>query len=184
MSTPPEGPRPEDPYAEDPYAAPTAPAAGEPPYGSPAPGGYSAAPGPPHGAAPATPPYGTPYGQPGAGLPRNGLGTAALVLGIIGLLLSIVLIGAVPGILAIIFGAIGRSRARRRMATNGGAALAGIITGVLAVAVAVALVAVGLSLIRTEFDRYRACMDNAQTFEQRSTCQDQFRRSIEDRFNR
>lgn len=182
MSTPPEGPRP-----DDPYAPPTAPGTGEQPYGYPTPGGYGAAPGAsgaPYGAPPGAPPYGTPYGQPGGAPPRNGFGTAALVLGLIGLALSIVLIGAVPGILAIIFGAVGRSRARRRLATNGGAALAGIITGVLAVVVAVALVAVGLSLIRTEFDRYRTCINNAQTFEQKSTCQDKFRRGIENRFNR
>lgn len=175
MSTPPEGPPP-----DDPYAPPTTPGAGEAPYGNPTAGGYGSAPGAPYG----TPPYGTPYGQPGGVPPRNGVGTAALVLGVIGLALSIVVIGVVPGILAIIFGAIGRSRARRRMATNGGAALAGIITGLLAVVVAVALVTVGLSLIRTEFDRYRTCMENAQTFEQKSACQDEFRRSIEDRFNR
>ncbi len=178
MSTPPEGTRP-----DDPYAPPPTPGTGEP-YGSPTPGGYGNPPATPYGASPGTPPYGTPYGRPGGLAPRNGFGTAALVLGLIGLALSIVLIGAVPGLLAIIFGAIGRSRARRREATNGGAALAGIITGLLAVVVAVALVAVGLSLIRTEFNRYRSCMDSAQTLEQKSTCQDEFRRGIEDRFNR
>ncbi len=178
MSTPPEGTRP-----DDPYAPPTPPGTGDP-YGHPTPGGYGNPPATPYGASPGTPPYGTPYGRPGGLPPRNGYGTAALVLGLVGLALSIVLIGAVPGLLAIIFGAIGRSRARRREATNGGAALAGIITGLLAVVVAVALVAVGLSLIRTEFNRYRSCMDSAQTLEQKSTCQDEFRRGIEDRFNR
>jgi len=178
MSTPPEEPR-----ADDPYARPPQPEADGYPAGNPAPtpGGYGAPTGPPpYGAPTGTPPYGRPGGAP----PRNGLGTAALVLGIVGLALSIVLIGALPGVLAIILGFVGRARARRREATNGGAALAGIITGVLAVVIAAALVALGLSLIRTEFTRYTDCMDNAQTLEQKQSCQDQFRRSIEDRFSR
>lgn len=169
MTTPPEGPRSDDPYAPAPQ-----PPSGGPPAAYPPPGGY----GEPTGQVA----YGAPYGSPRpAG--RNGMGTAALVLGIVGLLLSIVLIGALPAILAIIFGAIGRARARRGEATNGGAALAGIITGVLAIVVAAALLTVGLSLLRTEVNKYRDCMDGAQTLEQKSACQDELRRNLENRFS-
>lgn len=180
MSTPPEGSRPDDPYRAPP-PVPAPPPGGDSPYGHPSSGGYQGPPAP-YGAPPGTSPYGAPYGRPGAA-GRNGLGTAALVLGITGLALSIFVVGAVFGILAIILGFVGRSRARRREASNGGAALAGIITGVLSVIVAVALVAVVVSLIRPEFSKFRDCLDGAQTGEQQTACQDLFRRSIEDRFS-
>jgi hypothetical protein len=165
VTTPPEGPR-----SDDPWAA------------APAPEGATIRPGATY-PVPDQPAYGSPYGVPTAPA-RNGMGTAALVLGIVGLVLSFLVIGVVPGILAIIFGAIGRSRARRRQATNGGAALAGIITGVLSIVVAVALVAAGLSLFKTEFRKYRDCLGNAQTFEQQQDCKDRFRTTVEDRVNR
>ncbi|MFF8729787.1 DUF4190 domain-containing protein [Streptomyces sp. NPDC015171] len=84
------------------------------------------------------------YGWTGAqAVPSNGMGTASLVLGIlsaVGFLfwpLALVL-----GILAIIFGAIGRGKAKRGEATNPGVALAGLICGVAGIVMAVAFVAV------------------------------------------
>lgn len=55
---------------------------------------------------------------------NNGLAVAALVLGIVALVLCFVpLVGAISGILAIVFGAIARKSHRR------GQAIAGIVTG-------------------------------------------------------
>jgi len=73
--------------------------------------------------------------------PQNGLGTAAMWLGIAGLALVItVALGVVCGLLAIVFGFIGRSRVKRGLATNRGHATAGIVTGIVAIlASAVAL---------------------------------------------
>jgi hypothetical protein len=63
----------------------------------------------------------------------NGMGTAGLVLGIIGLVLSWVPAwGLLLGVLAATFGAIGYSKARRGMATNSGSAIAGLVMGILA----------------------------------------------------
>lgn len=77
---------------------------------------------------PSSPGYGGPQ-QP----PKNGLGIAALVLGI--LAIATALFGGFPGIilgiLAIIFGAVGMGRAKKGRATNRGMALAGLITGVI-----------------------------------------------------
>ncbi|MCQ0023465.1 DUF4190 domain-containing protein [Streptomyces somaliensis DSM 40738] len=102
------------------YPAPAAP--------TPPPVGYPTAPPPPY-AAPA-PAYGMPAAQP-----SNGLGTAGLVLGIIGIVCNLTvalwLVGVVLGILAIIFGAIGRGKANRGEATNRGAAMAGLVTGII-----------------------------------------------------
>lgn len=57
---------------------------------------------------------------------RNGLGTAALVLGIIGVLCGLVPLlfwaAGVLAVLALVFGFVGIGRARRGQATNRGAA--------------------------------------------------------------
>ncbi|MFI2202721.1 DUF4190 domain-containing protein [Streptomyces sp. NPDC020192] len=96
---------------------------GQVPYGYP---GTPSAYGYP-GAYPAANAYGWPGMQPA---PSNGMGTAALVCGIlatVGFLMWPVAL--VLGILAIIFGAVGRGKAKRGEATNPGMALAGLICG-------------------------------------------------------
>lgn len=59
--------------------------------------------------------------------PRNGMGTASLVLGIF----SLLIFGFILGLLAIIFGSIGIGRANRGEATNKGAAIAGMVLGII-----------------------------------------------------
>ncbi|MDL5157724.1 DUF4190 domain-containing protein [Actinomycetospora termitidis] len=66
--------------------------------------------------------------------PKNGMGVAALVFGILALLTCWVpIVGLVLGILAIIFGVVGRGRVRKQQATNGGVALTGLWLGVISV---------------------------------------------------
>lgn len=131
--------------AVDPFAAP-APA--------PAPAAGAAVPPPPIGPeGPGQVPYGYPHagypggapaqGYPGWGgvppLPSNGMGVASLVLGIIAsAAFCLWPVAIVLGILAVIFGAIGRSKANRGEATNGGQALAGVICGAVGSALALA----------------------------------------------
>jgi hypothetical protein len=109
------------PYDPNQYGTPQPP--GQPPQ-YPAPGaGY-----------PAPPPV-----YPGAtGMPMqqsNGMGTAALVCGIIGLVCGITyflwVFAIVLGILAIIFGAVGKGKVGRGEANNGGSATAGLVCGIL-----------------------------------------------------
>lgn len=75
------------------------------------------------------------WGRPAGGPPpepKNGMAVAALVFGILALLTCwLPVIGLILGILAIIFGVIGRNRVRRMQATNKGAATAGLVLGVL-----------------------------------------------------
>ncbi len=79
--------------------------------------------------------------------PRNGLGITALVLGIVAVIVSITVIGGILlGIIAIVLGFLGRSRAKKGQATNGGVALAGIITGALALVLSIVLVVAGAAL--------------------------------------
>ncbi|MFF3330058.1 DUF4190 domain-containing protein [Streptomyces sp. NPDC002888] len=110
------------------YAYPQAGQQSGPGYGYPNPGP----------SYPAAPPVGYPqahgYGMPPQ--PSNGLGTTGLVLGIIGVVCSVTFFlwffGVILGILAIIFGAIGRGKANRGEATNKGAATAGLVCGIVA----------------------------------------------------
>lgn len=72
---------------------------------------------------------------------RNGMGVTALVLGIVSVLLGLTVIlfwvTWLPALLAVIFGFVGLSHARKGLATNRGMALAGVILGVVGVLIAV-----------------------------------------------
>jgi Domain of unknown function (DUF4190) len=114
--------------------------------------------------------------------PRNGIGTAALVLGVIGFLLAIIVLGGLLGIVAIILGIVGLSRVRRGEATNRGSAIAGIVLGALAVLLAGVLVVAGATFIsdnKEEFDDLGDCLDKATTDQDRDDCADEFRDQIE-----
>ncbi len=69
----------------------------------------------------------------------NGLGTAGLVTGIIGLVLFWVpVLDVMLGVLATTFGGIGYNKVRQGTATNGGSALAGLVMGAVTLVVAIA----------------------------------------------
>src|SRR5206468_12954681 len=69
------------------------------------------------------PGYGTPTVQP-----RNGFGIAALVLGLLGLVLWWTMVGGVIfGILAVVFGLLRRAGAKWGEAATGGVGAAGVV---------------------------------------------------------
>lgn len=121
----------------DPGAGPTEPT-GDGPYGQS-----------PYAAQAAQPdPYGhDPYGQgahgqpPVPAAPRNGLGLAALIVGIVSLLVALIpvvgLVGGLGGVVAIVLGVIALVRVRRGVATNRGVSITGVVLGGLAVVAAV-----------------------------------------------
>ena len=168
----------------DPFAPPSGDGAdqptqsfGTPPpvYGAPPPSydapSYDA---PTHGA----PQYGAPppYGAPLATGGNNGMGVATLVLGIMSIATSWTVIGGlVLGILALVFGVLGRKRARRGEASNGGMALAGAITG--GVGVLFAIIA-GIVIIAVahdpSFKNLRDCLSDASSQSDRNACQSEF----------
>jgi membrane-bound ClpP family serine protease len=82
-----------------------------------------------------------PFTSPSSAQPANGLGVAALVLGVASLVAAVSFVMfplALPGgLLAAILGAIAVSRGRARGATSHGQAVAGIVCGILALVVAV-----------------------------------------------
>ena len=102
------------------------------------------------------------YGTPGTAM-RNGPGTAALALGIIAVVLSWTVIGGIVlGILAVVFGFVGRGRVKRGEADNRRGANAGIITGIVAIILAGGLIALGVSVLNSPAGKnLQACLKNA-----------------------
>jgi hypothetical protein len=118
---------------------------------------------------------------PAAGYPaarrRNGMGTAALVLGVVGLVLVLLLlfspIGAFLGLLAVLFGILGLMRANRGEADNRGQAVAGLVTGGLALLLGIFFtISVGTWFAThvNDFRRFGNCMDQANTPAAREQC--------------
>ncbi|WP_461083743.1 DUF4190 domain-containing protein [Streptomyces deserti] len=118
------------------------PAAGSPQPAVPPPPIAPSGPGAPGPAAPGG--YGYPgYGWPGTPMPpQNGMGIAAMVLGIVSCTLFCLygVISLVTGILAVVFGIKGRRRAERGVATNHGQAQAGLIMGIIGIVLGIAVI--------------------------------------------
>lgn len=118
--------------------------------------------------------------------PKNGFGIAALVLAVIGLLsVATVFAPIALGVVAVSLGTLGRRRARRGIADNGGVAIAGIVLGALAVVVGLAFIAIWNTVWKdVQGDDYIDCIQKAgenQVAEQH--CADQFRRTVQDRLS-
>lgn len=63
------------------------------------------------------------------GSDQNGYGFAALVLGVLAVVLAVVGVGIIASVMAILFGIVGRRRADEGRATNRGLATAGLVLG-------------------------------------------------------
>jgi heme/copper-type cytochrome/quinol oxidase subunit 2 len=102
------------------------------------------------------------YGTPAVPL-RNGPGTAALVLGILAIVLSWTVVGGIVlGILAVVFGFVGRGRVKRGEADNRRGTNAGIITGIVAIILAGGLIALGVSVLNSPARKtLQQCVKNA-----------------------
>jgi hypothetical protein len=124
------------------------PGYGQTPYGQPGYGqqGYGQ---PGYGQAYGQPGYPQGYPQPGYGQPpygpqTNGKATAALITGITSVVLAFCCVGAVGGIVAIVLGVRARNEIRLAAGREGGdgMALAGIITGALAILLGVLMLVI------------------------------------------
>ena len=74
--------------------------------------------------------------SPPSAAPQNWPGTVALVLGIV----QFFCFPLIGGVLAIVFGKMGMAKAKQGLATNGGAAKAGFILGIVGLALWVLLI--------------------------------------------
>ncbi len=132
---------------------------------------------------PSASPYSAPIPPPPPGFSndagtRNGAGTAALVLGILSIVTGLFGIGIVLGIIGLILGIIGRKRAKRGEASNGGAALAGIVTSILGSLVSIAMIVFVVVLLSSgSFGSLVECLDDAGNDQ---AAQDRCEREFED----
>lgn len=116
-------------------------------------------------------------GAPYPVLVRNGAGTAALVFGIIGLLLSPVLVGGVLGLIAVICGFVGFGRVNRREASNRGSAMTGVVLGLVAIAVSISM-GVFINSNKDNVTNLTSCLKNANTAAEQTACQNRFRDAV------
>jgi len=161
---------------------------------------YQPPPGQPPGQAPApgqAPGGGYPTGQaPGGGYPtagypaatgrRNGMGTTALVIGVVALVLVVLLLfsplGVLLGLLAVVFGIVGLTRANRGEADNRGQAVAGLVTGGVALVLGIFFtlsVGTWFATHVNDFQRFGNCMDNAVGADAREQCARQLSTDLE-----
>jgi hypothetical protein len=142
---------------------------------------------PQYGAYPGSypPPPPPPYAgyTPPTTAPKNGLGIAALVTAIIGLLT--VFGGIILGVVAVILGFLGWGRAKRGEATNGGVAIAGIVLGFLGIVVSIAVIALAVwGFSEMGGTDYVDCMSRAGSDQQaQQECADRFLDRIESEFS-
>jgi hypothetical protein len=125
------------------------------------------------------------YGQPPVA-PKNGLGVAALVVGILSLPAVLTVFGGfVLGLVAIVLGVIGYRRAKKGAATNGGIAIAGAVIGLLGIVLNAALIAFGVwGFLQVGGGDYFDCMQQAgNDTSAQVQCEDEFRGNLENRFS-
>jgi membrane-bound ClpP family serine protease len=143
---------------------------------------------PPQGPPPGQGPAGSYQagGYPAAGGRRNGMGTAALVLGVVALVLVVLLLfsplGAFLGLLAVLFGILGLIRVNRGEADNRGQAVSGLVTGGLALLFGILFtISVGtwFSTHVNDFRRFGNCMDNAAGATAREQCGRQLSKDLD-----
>jgi hypothetical protein len=135
--------------------------------------------------------YPPPPPQPYAGysppvVTKNGLGIAALVVAIIGLVFCWTVAGGVIlGVAAIIMGFVARGRVKRGEATNGGVAIAGIVLGFLAIIVSLVFIPIWIGMFQeVGGSDYVDCLSKAGSDQQAvQKCADQFRQHVENQFS-
>jgi Domain of unknown function (DUF4190) len=146
-------------------------------YPPPPPQQYQGYPGEP--GYPGYPPPGYP---PPAG-PRNGLGTAALVLGVVGMVSTWSVIGGlIFGIAATVLGFLAYHRVKNHQADNGAIAVSGLVLGVLAIVVSLVFIPIWSGFLdEVGYSDYSTCMSEAgQNQTAVNACMMQFQSRIDD----
>lgn len=121
--------------------------------------------------------------------PKNGLAIAALCCGLVGILVGLIplmfLAAGALAILAIVFGIVGIRRVSRREATNRGMAIAGLIAGVAAAAMAIwgiSIVFSGINQLDNEINKLDSSTGTAQVHAQRVVNHQEHRMIAQDIF--
>ena len=140
----------------------------------------------PGGDYPPQPGYQPQPGYPAARPRRNGMGTTALVIGVVALTLVLLLLfsplGALLGLVAVLFGILGLMRANRGEADNRGQAVAGLVTGGIALLLGIFFrISVGTWFAThvNDFNNFGRCMDRASGQAAHEECARQLSRDLE-----
>jgi hypothetical protein len=125
-------------------------------------------------------PYATPSHIPRR--PLNWIGTTALLTAIVGLILCWSVFGGVIfGVIAVIVGVNARGRVKRGEATNGPVATAGVVLGVLAVVVSLAVIGIWARLYQeVDAPGYVDCVTKASNQQGVAKCADELRQRVQD----
>ncbi|MEU6568879.1 MULTISPECIES: DUF4190 domain-containing protein [Streptomyces] len=129
---------------------------------------------------PATP-GNAPQTQHGTGVRRtNPMAVAALVLGILAVLLFWTVVGgALLGLLALIFGIIGARKARGGQAPRRVMSIVGAVLGALGLVASVVIIAIGASILNSdEFKDFDDCVQHADSQSERDACADDFEQDV------
>ncbi len=117
---------------------------------------------------------------------RNGMGTAALVIGVVALVLAVLIIffplAALLGIFGAIFGIIGMRRVSRGEADNRPHAVAGLVTSLLAIAIAISIgVRLGtfINEHQGDFRRFWSCITSAPSDAEQEDCAQELAEALE-----
>jgi len=110
---------------------------------------------------------------------------AALILGVLALLSCWTIIGGIMlGLIAVVLGIIGSGRAKRGQASGRGLAITGIVTGLLGIAGAVAIIALGVSIYNSdEAQGLRDCLEQADTQDAIAQCEKEFQDQVGSSFS-
>ena len=127
------------------------------------------------------------YGAyPAARRRRNGMGTAALVVGVVALVLVALILfsplGVLLGLVAVVLGIVGIVLVNRGEADNRGQAVAGLVTGGLAMLIGLFLaVSIGTFFATNvnDFRQFGRCMDNARSDQARQACGEQLANNLD-----
>ncbi len=88
---------------------------------------------------PPGPGYGQPPGYPPGAGGTNGVAIAALVLGLLSIPLGFFVFGAGLGVIAVVLGIVGISKARAMGGSGRGLAITGILTGIVGILIPIVL---------------------------------------------
>ena len=117
---------------------------------------------------------------------RNGMGTAALVIGVVALTLAVLVVffplAALLGLFATIFGGVGMARANRGEADNKRHAVAGLVTGLMALAIAVYVgIRIGTFIAdhQSDFRAFWRCITSAPTEAEQNDCASELARKLD-----
>jgi uncharacterized protein DUF4190 len=118
--------------------------------------------------------------------PRNGLGTAALVIAIVGLLSCFTIVGGVLlGIAAVVMGFMGRGRVKRGEANNGGVAIAGVVLGFLSIVAGLVFIPIYYYLVSQTgvVDLYDCMMKAGNDQAAQQQCETSWSQHVETKFS-